>query len=165
MIIGFTGSQSGMTQFQQLELGKILQLKGCSEFLFYDTGNSNNTAAHIALNEGVKLFTIYPPEDLRKQFNTFDPHRKMKYNRIETPYIDYTDLKVKWMPVDKYFKAHEDIINKSALFVACPKEFKFAINSAVWGAIKHAWKTKKDVIIIPPIERENEEYSPSLKDA
>lgn len=152
MLIGFIGSQSGMTNFQIEELPK--RLAGCTELVHCDIIGATKIACNIAVEQlKIQQFTVHPIVDNRKRIFFADPEKRTKYNKIETPYIDYHGYKVKWTPIDSYFNIHDRMINTCGVIVAAPKEHKFAINSAVWGVIRRVWKLKKDIIIIPPIER------------
>lgn len=152
MIVGFCGSSSGMTQWQKEEFVKRLADLQCSELYLFDTPGSNVEAANLA-NEVVKIYTIYPCADIRKRAFIFDPERKMRFNRIDTPYINYNGVKVKWKPINTYIASNQEIVNTVPLMLFAPKEHKFSVSSAAWKIISYSWKLKKDQIIIPPIDR------------
>jgi hypothetical protein len=160
MIIGFTGSQSGMTHFQKEELKKILQMKECSEFIMGDCIGSDKQAANIAVECGVTIFTVYPPVDIRKRAFFADERKNTAYNQIITPYVERLVLgkpiKIRWMPIKPYLERNKDIVDASAIMIATPKEHKHTIRSGTWSTIRYAWKVKKtDIVIIPPIVRED----------
>lgn len=167
MLIGFIGSQSGMTPFQREELGKILTLKGCSEFIFSDLHGAPTQAADVAVEVGIELFTIHPVQDVRKRTFFQDPRKASAYSQVLTPYIHRTfmnkEIKIRWDKPRTYTAAYDEIIKESAELIAAPKEFKFSVRSAVWMVIKKVWQLKKDnIIIIPPIMRpEDEDISKS----
>jgi hypothetical protein len=136
----------------------LLKLKACSELLHTDMIGAEYEANIIALVEGIKVFTLYPVEDVRKRAFNFDAHKETKWNRIVTPYMDREgSVKVRWMPIDSYMIQGQNVIDNSNFLIACPKEFKFSHQSATWKRIKYAWSAKKDIVIIPPIERPEEE--------
>lgn len=155
MLIGFTGSQSGMTQFQKDELFKILSMKECSEFIHGDCIGSDAEANNIALSVGVKLFTIHPPSNSHKRAFCFDPNKRFLWNRINTPFVEIGNegVKVRWMPIEAYLERNKRIVDSVSLMIATPKEFTHTVRSGTWSTIRYAWKNKKDIIIIPPIDR------------
>lgn len=157
MLIGFTGTQSGMTSFQKEELAKILNIKQCTEFLHGDCIGADREANDIALKSGVILFTIHPPDNMKKRAFCFDIFMKTKWNRIITPYENWSDvIKVRWYPVDAYLKRNQRIVDSVELMIAAPKEHKHTVRSGTWSTIRYAWKSKKDIIVIPPIDRPQE---------
>ena len=157
MIIGFTGTQRGMTQFQREELFKILKLKECSEFVFGDCIGADEQSAIVAINAGVTVFSIHPPDNPVKRAWCFDPEKKMKWNRIITPFISPAtapdNIKVRWYPLDSYQNRNRHIVDQTQLLIATPKEFTHEIRSGTWSTVRYAWKLKKDVLIIPPVDR------------
>jgi len=153
MLIGFTGSQSGMTQFQKDESRKILIEKECSELVFGDCIGSDLQVATIALTVGVRIFTIHPPDNPNKRAWAWDQDKTTKNNRIITPYINKIGISVRWYPVCNYLKRNHHIVDQVALLIATPKEFQHTLRSGTWSTIRYAWKTKKNIIIIPPVDR------------
>jgi|SRR5688572_307703 len=160
MIISFSGTQSGMTHFQSEELKKILNLKQCSEFAHGDCVGSDIEAAYIAVDMGINIFTVFPPDRFRRRAFFADEKQITKHNGFLTPYIDVVvrgkNIKVRWMPVEPYLKRNVKMVDYSAMLIATPKEFKHTIRSGTWATIRHAWKSKKDEVVIPPIERPEE---------
>mgnify|MGYP006263507589 CR=1 FL=1 len=154
MIIGFTGTQQGMTQFQKTELINIFNLKGCTELLHGDCVGSDAQANELALQYGTEIFTIYPPDSYKKRAFCFDSKRLTQYLRTPTPYIEQGDnVKVRWYPVEPYLTRNKKIVDACSLLIATPKEFKHTVRSGTWSTIRYAWKTKKDLVIIPPVDR------------
>lgn len=160
MIVGFTGSQSGMTPFQKNEIKTLLEYKGCSEFAFGDCIGSDIEAANIAVDSGVEIFTVFPPDNPNKRAFFADPKHDRLHVGFNTPYIDVElrgkRIKVRWMPTKAYLERNKDIVNYCGFLVATPKEFKHTIRSGTWSTIRYAWKLKKDIVIVPPVERTQE---------
>ena len=158
MIIGFTGTRNGMTDFQKEHLATILREKFCTEFMHGDCLGADQQANDIAKDCGIKIFTIHPPDDSRKRAFCFDQAQLMKYNKDVTPYYHITGVDVRWFPTDAYLKRNHRIVDMCELIVATPKEFTHTIRSGTWATIRYAWKTKKDsVIVIPPVDRMEEQ--------
>ena len=152
MIIGFTGTQSGMTSFQKKELVKILLLKECSEFQHGDCIGADEEANELATIEcGIKLITIHPPLHDVKRAYCFDPKKLMR--QASSNWIQIGDLRVRWREPLPYLKRNNQIVDEVALMIACPKEDKHTVRSGTWQAIRHAWNIRRDIIIIPPLER------------
>jgi hypothetical protein len=154
VIIGFTGSRSGMTDFQKHEL-KLILGNGCDEFMHGDCKGSDEQANTVALSMGVKMFTIHPPSQHKYRAFCFDMHHTTQINNILTPYITTKDgIQVRWYPVDDFLKRNKRIVDMCDVIIATPKEFRHTIRSGTWATIRYAWKTKKDsIIIIPPVNR------------
>jgi hypothetical protein len=157
MIVSFSGSQSGMTKFQKEELPKILKIKQCTEFAHGDCIGADLEGAMIALECGITVFTIFPPDNYKKRAFFADEKRAMMHNRIFTPYVDRElngkMIKVRWMPVEPYLVRNTKLVDYGGALVAAPKEYRFTVRSGTWATIRYAWQKKKDEIIIPPVER------------
>ena len=150
-----------MTDFQKIELAKLLKIKECSEFIHGDCIGSDAQANSIALNAGIKIFTIHPPDNPNKRAWCFDDSKETKSNRILTPYEDVKGIRVRWHPAIGYLERNKNIVDQSDLLIATPKEFRHSLRSGTWATIRHAWKTKKNLVIIPPVERPQEEFTES----
>lgn len=165
MLIGFTGTQSGMTAFQKHELKKILKMKECTEFMQGDCIGADEESVEEALNAGVRIFTVFPPDNTKKRAWTFDYDHVTKWNKLYTPYMDVVwngvSVKVKWMPVEAYLERNKRIVDTVSLMIAAPKEYVHTVRSGTWSTIRYAWKTKRDIIIIPPVERPLEDEAES----
>lgn len=157
MRIGFTGTQNGMTDVQKDFVLQILKLKDCKEFYHGDCIGSDAEAADIAVDYGVSLFTIYPPINLNKRAwwcNT----RKVVHLPVEYIPLNYRDknIFVRWMLPDEYLERNKRIVDDVEWMIAAPKEHKHTVRSGTWSTIRYAWKTKREITIIPPIERQEE---------
>ncbi len=156
MIIGFTGTQQGMTDFQKDFLFKILKEMGCTEFHHGDCIGADLEANHIALGAGADIFSIHPPNNWHKRAFCFDPEMETKYVKVITEFKSIGTLSVRWCPTKPYLERNQDIINDTALLIAAPKEFHHTLRSGTWATIRYAWKNKKPVTIIPPVSRMEE---------
>lgn len=148
MRIGFCGSQKGMTSFQKEELVK--RLEGGTEFVFGDCIGSDSEAAHIAWKCGISTFTIYPQNTNSKKRNwCWNQDKDITREDGEWRYL--YGLQIRWMPAMEPLKRNKLIVDNCELLIATPKEFEHSIRSGTWATIRYAWKTKRNLIIIPPV--------------
>lgn len=153
MIVGFTGSQHGMTNFQREELSKLLILNECSEFHHGDCIGSDEQANMIAVVAGITIFCIHPPDNPNKRAFCFDKDKLTHHLAI--PIDKYAEgIHVKWYPTMGYLERNKKIVDSVSIMIAAPKEYRNTVRSGTWSTIRYAWKTKKkNLIIIPPVER------------
>ena len=158
MKIGFTGSQKGMTDWQKEMLKEVYQHKPCEEFIHGDCIGSDEQAADVMVDLGVRIFTIYPPTNNNKRAFWAnvrkEPTMPIGWHEIEIK--KGTIIQVRWMPRDDYLKRNQRIVDNCELMIATPKEHQHSLRSGTWATIRYAWKVKRDITIIPPIEREVE---------
>lgn len=152
MVIGFTGTQSGLVSFQIEKLKEVFKQKGITELMHGDCIGADDMANKIAFDMGVKIFTIFPPENPAKRAFCFDKDKLTRHLRDHTPYLLRDGVNVKWNPIEPYLERNKRIVDACAFLVACPKEHKHTVRSGTWSTIRYAWKTKKDLVIIPPVD-------------
>lgn len=141
MIIGFTGTQKGMTKYQKEMIPQILKLKNATEFIHGDCIGADAEVNQIALDYGIKIFTLYPSTIERKRAWCFNsPVTGDTFARIRKPQP----------PLIR----NKQIVDNCHWLIACPKEFEHTLRSGTWATIRYAWKIKRDLTIIPPVERE-----------
>lgn len=152
MRIGSTGTQKGMTDWQAEESKKFLLFKNCTELVFGDCVGSDLQMANIAIDAGVKIFTIYPQnKDSRKRAWCFNPEKDIKRENGDWLLFP-SGIRVRWMPAKPPLERNKLIVDNSEYMIATPKEFEHSIRSGTWATIRYAWKNKKDITIIPPKE-------------
>lgn len=154
MKIGFTGTQRGMTEFQKKELE--FHLKDCTEFVHGDCIGSDEQANQVAFNLGIKFFTIFPPTDSKKRAFCWNSSRDLLNDNAQ--WVDMLcpsgiTVKVRWMPKEDYLKRNQRIVDNVTKLIATPKEFEHSLRSGTWATIRYAWKVKRDIVIIPPVNR------------
>lgn len=158
--MGFTGTQRGMTKFQKEHLVQILKLKQCSEFVHGDCIGSDAEANDVAFDCGIRIFTIFPAHGVntKKRAYCFIPDRKDRVRAIwhEIIYKGET-IRVRWMTPDMPLARNKHIVDNVAWMIATPKEHTHTLRSGTWATIRYAWKTKRDITIIPPIVRDEDE--------
>lgn len=157
MVIGFSGTQSGMTQFQKDTFASILHIHGVTELHHGDCIGADEQAHKIAYDEGITIFSIHPPSNPNKRAFCFDDRQDTKFNHILTDWKEYDEARVRWYPVRGYLERNQDIVDTVEMLIATPKEYVHTLRSGTWATIRYAWKTKKHVVIIPPVDRPKEE--------
>lgn len=158
MKMSFTGTQRGMTKFQKEELAK--RLIGCSELCNGACIGADEEAIEIALKEGIRIFHLYPSYIVNKQSAVVKAGSTMgEYKEFELEPWGKIRIKIEQTaaPLTRNLK----IINESEVLIACPKEHKHTLRSGTWATIRKAWHAKKRVVIIPPIEREDNNEQPT----
>lgn len=152
MRIGFTGTQRGLTPFQSEELKK--RLEGCSEFVFGDCIGADYEAANDAIKVGIKIFTIYPQNTNSKKRAWF-LNDERDIEREDGQFLSTrSGLQVRWFPAKSPLERNKLIVDNCEKLIATPKEFEHTLRSGTWATIRYAWKIKREVLIIPPVIRE-----------
>lgn len=158
MKIFFTGTQSGMTNFQKEQLAFLLNQLKCSEFSHGDCVGADKEANEIAFDNGIRIFTIFPPIKGLKRAFCFNESKILNNDNCQWHTITYKNqaLKVRWMPKDEYLNRNRHGVDNSSWVIAAPKEHQHTVRSGTWMTIRYAWKVRKDKLtIIPPIVRED----------
>jgi hypothetical protein len=132
MIIGFTGTQQGMTDKQKKELTSLLvHLYGNYEYRIFIHGDcigADAEAHDIAKGLGY-LIAICPPDNSIKQANKV------------------ADIKFYPKP---YLERNHSIVDKSNQMIACPQTKIEQLRSGTWATIRYARKSFKPLTIIDP---------------
>jgi len=133
-MIGFTGTQKGMTRQQKNVLKKLLseiniELNQISKVLHHgDCIGADKEACEIALDLGFELH-CHPPINSNKRAFV-----KSKYVEKEKSYLD----------------RNHDIVNSSYILYATPFEMEEVLRSGTWATIRYARKQNKKITIIFP---------------
>jgi len=158
MIIGFTGTQAGLTDRQR---------KWLTDFLMdgvYPTPFQNNLHLNI---ENVVFDTSKPASNQITAFHHGDcigadaeAHKiaiKAKIPVYIHPPInpakrafckEYTQ---RYMHYD-YLVRNKHIVDSCEILVACPKSPQEELRSGTWSTIRYARKTHKPVLIVSPVD-------------
>ena len=151
MRAAFCGTQEGMTKWQEAQLAKTFKFFNVKELVYRDYQGSDMKAVMVALDCGIQNFHIYPTNDSKKRGYSF-PDSKELYK-----WLEYNAVFYKLEPRQAPMKAGDSIVLDSEMLIATPKEFTNSMRSATWGIIRKAWHIKREVITIPPVEREDED--------
>lgn len=149
MIIGITGTQSGLSTFQRDEIPRFL--KDCTELVHGDCIGVDKEVNAIALELGIKQFTIFPPDNPKKRAWVFNSKKEIKL----WDWNDSNAIKIRWFIPLPYLERNKKIVDHCNILVAMPKESEHSLRSGTWATIRYAWKRAKQdetfkVIIIPP---------------
>jgi hypothetical protein len=135
MIVGFTGTQRGMTLEQRITLRKILSKIfytntgfGLPQFRHGDCIGADSEAHDIARDLGYWI-AVHPPTKSNKR-----AHKKGNLICATKDYLD----------------RNKDIVSVSNVLIAIPGEVQEMIRSGTWSTIRYAKKNLKPVVIIWP---------------
>lgn len=126
-VVGFTGTQAGMSARQLRGLRRVLTQLGAKEFHHGDCIGSDEEAHDVADVMGLRL-VIHPPDN--------DSKRAFCRGAIRT------------YPPRPYLKRNQDIVNSSQVLVAAPKSGEEELRSGTWATIRYARKLGRRVIIL-----------------
>lgn len=130
MKIGFTGTQKGMTEIQDIMFEKVMLRSGVKEFHHGDCIGTDAKAHDIIKAAHISIqIVIHPPiSSSKRAFRTSDRMREPK------PYLD----------------RNKDIVNETEQLIATPGEMTEQLRSGTWSTIRYAVKMKRSVTIIYP---------------
>jgi hypothetical protein len=128
MIVGFTGTQIGMSTYQKAAVRQLLiNLK--PEYAVHGDCVGADAQFHgICKSLGIKI-VIYPPLDPKKRAfcEAFMIH-----------------------PEDAYLERNKKIVNASDIMIATPKSEDEELRSGTWSTVRYTRKTGKKIYIIDP---------------
>jgi hypothetical protein len=129
-VIGFTGTQRGMTAAQKKVFQGMISLYQPSGFHHGDCIGAD-AQAHDIVTEiiGFGIITIHPPIDNRKR-----AYKKGYKIEEEKSYLD----------------RNMDIVMASDILIATPKDYEEKVRSGTWATIRYANKARLKTIIIYP---------------
>lgn len=130
MIVGFTGTQKGMTENQWRVVATLLQNLQPTECHHGDCvgADADFDALCHELGLGDRI-VIHPPQDSTKRAFCYATQDK------------------RWPP-KPYLVRNHDIVNCCDVLLACPKSLKEELRSGTWATIRYANRSSKRVEII-----------------
>lgn len=131
MIVGFTGTQEGMTENQAKEVWSFLRItleNGKVDFHHGDCVGADAEANQIARSLGCWSFAHPPIKKDKRAFTISDVVLETK----------------------EYMQRNQDIAEICDVLLAAPKEEIEELRSGTWSTIRRARKLGKEVIIIAP---------------
>lgn len=132
MIVGFTGTQCGMTSRQKERLcAKLIELD-VTEFHHGDCIGADEQADNIARTIGGIVIVIHPPNNDSKR--AFCERRGLSKVCEPKPYLD----------------RNHDIVDESEMMFATPGQRIEQLRSGTWATIRYARKVKKPGVILLP---------------
>lgn len=135
MIVGFTGTQVGMTRNQMDHLRaelKRLMADGKAPFEFHhgDCIGADAEAHEIALECGYEV-VIHPPEYASKRA--------------------FCEGAASVKPPKPYLDRNHDIVNAAEVLIAAPKSLQEELRSGTWATVRYWKKTgKKGGVLLAP---------------
>lgn len=145
MKLGFTGTQSGMTDGQKSAFIKLIGRLKPTEFHHGDCVGSDAEAHDLIRTyyPDCKIIGHIPLKDYKRAFKKCDEER----------------------PPKNYLERNEDIARECKLVIAAPKEMTETVRSGTWATIRRARKVKTSIIIIWPNGACEKETFPSAEGA
>lgn len=131
MILGFTGTQQGMTEQQQKVFRRLVSFLDATEFHHGDCIGADDQAATI-IHELRPLLPIHSHPCTITNKRAFNPHATVIY------------------PVKPPFDRNKIIVDKSSHMVATPKEMQEQKNGGTWHAARYSKSQKIPLLIIYP---------------
>jgi hypothetical protein len=132
MIIGFTGTQKGMSDYQKsvlrARLSNIKNTNQGNEFHHGDCIGADAEAHIIAKLLGYRII-IHPP-----------------INGIKRAFCDGDLI----LPEKDYLARNQDIVEACDFLIACPISLKEEVRSGTWYTIRFARRREKKLIILGP---------------
>ena len=134
MIIGFTGTQVGMTPQQKQWFETYLGFFKCTEFRHGDCIGADTDAHELSLKH-VSRIVIHPPVYASKR-SFCDKKTKV-------------GVTIEVLPEKPYIDRNHDIVDASEM-IATPKEYSEQLRSGTWATVRYAKKSKKPLMVIYP---------------
>jgi hypothetical protein len=128
VIVGFTGTQLGMSAFQKDSLRATLKRLGATELHHGDCVGADAEADVIGRELGCRI-VIHPPTD---------PRKRAFCARGED---------VVWEP-RSYMERNQDVVDETSSLVAAPHVDAEEIRSGTWSTVRKAVRAGKQVIVL-----------------
>lgn len=128
MIIGFTGSRTGMSVNAYKKLQEFLNANEIIEGHHGDCIGADTTFHRELEQRNVKI-VIHPPDN--DQLRAFNNSQYM-------------------MPVKPYLMRNKDIVKACDVLIAFPSQYVELLKSGTWSTIRYARKINKKVYIFYP---------------
>lgn len=136
MIVGFTGTQEGLSRAQTKRLRQALTYLKPREFRHGGCVGADTEASHMANDLGRCFVIRHTPTDTRKQ---------------GASYYDVEE------PPEAFLVRNRAIVAQSDVLIACPATSTEQQRSGTWATVRYARKAGKVIYIIRPdgkVERE-----------
>lgn len=133
MKIGFTGTQSGMTDAQKTAFKSLILEYKPTEFHHGCCIGADEQAHQICIDCNVPIIIIHPPINTSKQ---------------ATCVLRDSD---KMLEPKDYLIRNHNIVNSVDLLIATPKEAIMQQRSGTWATYRYAFKSNKTTNLIYPL--------------
>ena len=128
MIVGFTGTQTGMTDAQWIAVRALLSQLRTTEVHHGDCVGADAEFHEIARAYGLRI-VIHPPSTAEKRAFCFG-------NEVRQP--------------APYLLRDADIVEETDCLIGVPASFKEVVRSGTWFTIRRARRAGKKVYIVYP---------------
>ncbi len=132
LIVGFTGTQDGMTpaQLQEFER-RVRELGRVDEFHHGDCIGADDEAANVVAAVTPKpRIVCHPPINESKR--AFNKHSDEVLGAYE------------------YLERNRDIVNAVTMLFVCPKEMQEIQRSGTWSTYRYARRRSKRIVVVFP---------------
>jgi len=157
--IGFSGTQSGMSQGQKANFKYFLNQFNCISFSHGDCTGADYEAHGIVEQYFETLLAHHPDCEPKIVVRpAINPMKRAYVLGREHQFLVGGFIKdgiiYEQVSPAKYLERNKHIVETTDLLLACPKEQEMTMRSGTWATIRFAWsqvsKTGKRVIVIPP---------------
>lgn len=147
MIVGFTGTQEGMTRFQMRSAEALLRRLARQNFKVFAHGGCIGADIEAAkLARALGYMTVRHPGDTpAKQDHTFldDDYRVVLDNLAR----------------------NRVIVSEATVMIATPRQYEETLRSGTWATVRYARKQGRPLYVLQPDGRLNPLYSLALRAA
>ena len=127
--LGFTGTREGISDHQRAQLTMLILAGNWSEFHHGDCVGADADAHEIAKAAGLRII-VHPP--LNEAYRAFVPQAEV----------------AEFRPADEYLSRNRDIVDESALLIACPRSDVEERRSGTWSTVRYARRTGRPVLVL-----------------
>lgn len=132
MKVGFTGTQSGMSDFQKLQCKDLLRYFSPSQFHHGDCIGADDESHTIAESLGL-FIVIHPPENPIKR--AFAGQKEKLCSAIV-------------LQTKQYIERNHDIVDATDIMFVAPLTDKEQQRSGTWATYRYAKKQGKEIYIL-----------------
>ena len=148
IIIGFTGTNRGLTNFQRNEIYRLLVELKATEFHHGDCVGADLIAHKIALSLHISI-VVHPPENT--EFRAYSSYIIAPLDLVTT------------LDTDDYILRNHAIVDAADIMLATPKGNEPEIRSGTWATIRYARRFGNSIYIIFPKRTELERWGKERK--
>jgi len=133
MIVGFTGTQKGMTSVQIDTFCRVFRSLDPIQLHHGDCIGADEYAHNAALILGIPV-VLHPPDV---------PTKRSFLGKSNMPGAQITTLDEK-----PYLDRNKDIVDASDILIATPRSAKQVVRSGTWATVRYAQSKRKIVVLI-----------------
>lgn len=133
MIVGFTGTQKGMTSLQKVKVLEFLTMIQPTEARHGDCIGSDEDFDRLIRNN-------FPSCNIFIHAPTIDTKRAFCRGPLTTV-----------LPPKSYLVRNRNIVNNCVVLFACPKTVEEELGSGTWSTIRYAKAIGRRLVVVNPI--------------